>query len=76
MALDKNNSQGFLMLYLIGCVLNQRQPDSGFISETDQPVILSVAKKHSLGALTAYAMKYAGIPCDEAYRRYCLKKRV
>lgn len=70
MALDQNTSQGFLMLYLIGCLLNCRQPNKEFVSEIDTPVLLYVAKKHSLGALTAYAMKYAGLPCDEAYRKY------
>ena len=70
MELDKNNTQGLLMLYLISSVLNRREPNRTVVSEIDQSVILSVARKHSLAALTVYAMKYAGVPCDEAYQKY------
>lgn len=52
------------MLYLIGCALRNDAPDAGLQADLDEEKLYLIAKKHSLCAVTEYALRKFGFRCD------------
>ena len=53
-------------VYLIGCFLNNKIPDSHRLAAIDLKALYSFTQAHSLSGITAFALDYAGIH-DEAF---------
>ena len=56
------------LLYLIFCVINGETPDKDRVSGIDLELIYSIAERHSLLCIAAYALEKAGIK-DEKFSR-------
>lgn len=53
--------QAYYLIHLIRCVLNNKVPSKEKLDKMDLSRLYTVAKKHSLTAITAYALESAGI---------------
>ena len=53
-------------VYLIGCLLNNKIPDSHRLTSIDLKALYSFTQEHSLSGITAFALDYSGIH-DEAF---------
>lgn len=50
----------YYMIYLIRCVLHDQIPQKEKLDKIDLSKLYEVAEKHSLSAITAYALESAG----------------
>ena len=65
-----DNATKELFIYLTACAVNNMPPDQEKLAGADLPALLNLAKRHSLTALIAYALKKTGtnnIKWEEAY---------
>lgn len=58
----------YYLLYLIRCVLNHKIPSKDKLDKMDLSQLYTVAKAHSLTAITAYALESVGI-IDEQFKQ-------
>ncbi len=58
----------YYMIYLIRCVLNGQIPQKEKLDKMDLPKLYDVAEKHSLSAITAYALESAEV-VDERFEQ-------
>ncbi len=56
------------VIYLIGCVVNDRKPDHSRIARMNQKFLYQAARKHMLTAIVDYALQSAGIS-DNIFRQ-------
>lgn len=54
------------VIYLMGCALNNIEPDREYLAGADLARVCSLASYHSVGALVAYALEKAGLAPAEA----------
>ena len=67
MTKQEYKQNAYNLIYLIACVVNDKIPEKEKLDRIDLSGVLAVAKKHSLGAIAAYALDSADV-FDKRYK--------